>query len=263
MDYSPAELTHIREGRGRFVGMASAYCLGVFNDNYFKQAALILSVVAGLQELQGVATVLFALPFILFSAYAGWLTDHYPKRTVIISSKALELVAMMIGAVGIITLNWHLIIAMVFVMGLQSTIFNPALNGSIPELYPERYVPQANAVLKLVTSLSIVIGVSLAGLSLDQTWIPTAIPFGRWLLAGGVLVVAVVGFIASLSSIRAPAAGSKESFPWAGPFLSLVFLYRFRRDRQFFTAFLCCFYFYFASSLLLLILNTLGLNQLR
>ena len=34
----------IRRGRGKFACMAGAYTLGVFNDNFFKQAAMLLAV---------------------------------------------------------------------------------------------------------------------------------------------------------------------------------------------------------------------------
>ena len=132
--------SEIKEARGKFIAMAATYCLGVFNDNYFKQAAMLMAVSAGLSGLQGTATVLFALPFILFSSSAGWLADRFPKRGVVIATKALELAAMLIGAVGVIMTSWTCILAMVFLMGWQSTLFSPALNGAIPELYPAEYV---------------------------------------------------------------------------------------------------------------------------
>ncbi|EKD36313.1 MAG: Major facilitator superfamily MFS_1, partial [uncultured bacterium] len=89
-----SEMT-IQTVRGKFLAMAVTYCLGVFNDNYFKQAAMLMAVSAGLSGLQGTATVLFALPFVLFSAWAGWLADRFPKRGVVIWAKALELAAML------------------------------------------------------------------------------------------------------------------------------------------------------------------------
>ncbi|MGL1933360.1 MAG: MFS transporter, partial [Desulfotalea sp.] len=137
----------IRTARGKFIAMASAYCLGVFNDNYFKQAAMLLAVSAGLSNLQGTATILFSLPFIIFASYAGWVADRFAKKRVVIAAKGLECVAMLIGAAGLIFGSWPCILAMLFLMGLQSTFFNPALNGSIPELYPEAYVAKANGVL--------------------------------------------------------------------------------------------------------------------
>lgn len=63
-----------------FGAMATTYCLGVFNDNFFKQAAMLLAVAAGLNHLQGWAAILFALPFILFAAQGGWCADRFPKK---------------------------------------------------------------------------------------------------------------------------------------------------------------------------------------
>ena len=51
-----------------------SYTLGTFNDNFFKQAVLLLAVSMHLPSLQSWGTVLFSLPFVLFSAWAGWLT---------------------------------------------------------------------------------------------------------------------------------------------------------------------------------------------
>ncbi len=67
-----------------FIAMAMAYALGVFNDNFFKQAALLLAITTGLAHLQGTATIAFALPFILCSAYAGWLADRFSKKTILV-----------------------------------------------------------------------------------------------------------------------------------------------------------------------------------
>ena len=77
MKYDEATLSAIRKGRAKFIAMAVTYFLGVFNDNFFKQAALLLAIAAGLSKLQGDATLYFSLPFVLFSAYAGWLADRF------------------------------------------------------------------------------------------------------------------------------------------------------------------------------------------
>ena len=71
--------------------------LGAFNDNLFKIVVsmlavhLVASARAG-RELSIVSAV-FILPFLLFSGYAGQLADIYSKRTVLVVSKSLEVVA--------------------------------------------------------------------------------------------------------------------------------------------------------------------------
>jgi MFS family permease len=254
----------IRQARSRFIAMAVTYFLGVFNDNFFKQAVLLLAVAAGMSGLQGRATELFSLPFILFSAWGGWLADRFTKKRVVIGVKFLELVAMLIGAYGILTLNWTCVLAMVFLMGLQSTLFGPALNGSIPELYPAEYVTTANSVLKLVTTVAILLGMALAGFALDLqlVWIKTEVPFGSLVVAGSVVLTGVLGVVASFGVYSRPATGGKIPFPWTGPLHSIRELHALRKDPLLLLAVCCDCFFYFISLLAVLVINTLGLQQL-
>src|SRR5512133_1087842 len=130
----------IRKARGKFLAMAVTYSLGAFNDSFFKQAACLLALAGGIGYLQSVVGMVFTLPFIFLAAPAGWLADRFPKRRIVIAAKCLEVTAMLCGAAGICLRNWWLILVMVATMGVHSTIFGPALNGSIPELYPADYV---------------------------------------------------------------------------------------------------------------------------
>ena len=263
MRINSQEKLEIQVARSRFLAMAATYFLGVFNDNFFKQAALLLAVIAGLSGLQGTATMLFSLPFILFSAYGGWFADRFPKRQVIIWVKFLEGAAMLVGAYGIITLSWNWILAMVFLMGIQSTFFGPALNGSIPELYPSWYVTKANALLKLVTTTAILLGMAVAGIALDQHWFATDIPFGRLLVAVTVLSVALGGIIAAFGIKRIESTKGHRPFPWAGPIVSLQESIKFRHDPPLLLAVIGNVYFYFLSLIAVMLINTMGLGELK
>lgn len=252
----------VKEARSKFIAMASTYCLGVFNDNYFKQAALLLAVTSGMAHLQGTATVLFSLPFILCSSYAGWVADRFAKKNVVVASKGLECTAMLIGAAGIMFSNWPCILAMVFLMGLQSTFFSPALNGSIPELYPASYVARANGILKLVTTLSILAGIALAGITLDATWFENYQLTGVSMVAIFVVLTAFLGFFISFGAYSKPATGVVKPFPKFGPISSLKDVYEICRDRQLLIAIFADTYFYFIASVAVLAINVLGLQQL-
>ncbi len=249
-----------------FPAMAATYCLGSFNDNFFKQAALLLAVAAGLQQLQGWAATLYALPFVLFSAHGGWCADCFVKRTVIIASKGLEVVAMLCGAVGLFTGSWPLILAMIFLMGLQSAFFGPSLNGSIPELYSGQKVARVNALLRLTTTLSILAGIATAGFCLDAG-VYTSFG-GPGLVAICATLVSVIGLITSFfipsfrNSARYSAAPHDKAFPWLGPLHSLRYLVDICRDRELCTAILADAWFYFFASIAVLVINALGGQQL-
>jgi acyl-CoA synthetase (AMP-forming)/AMP-acid ligase II/1-acyl-sn-glycerol-3-phosphate acyltransferase/acyl carrier protein len=254
----------IQTSQTSLLAMAASYCLGVFNDNYFKQAGMLLAVAAGMNQLQGWAAMLFALPFILFSAHGGWCADRFPKKRVVVLAKALEVVAMLIGAAGLLTGSWPCILSMVFLMGLQSTFFSPALNGSVPEIYPVTSVPRINAILKLATTLAILAGVAVAGISLDQKGINYGeVPFGVLVVAVVAVAVAIAGFIASLSLASRPAVcnGNIKPIPWFGPYHSLKDLMDICRDRQLFLAICADTYFYFIASIVVLVINALGIQQ--
>src|SRR5438045_1164178 len=93
-----------------FWGMTATQFLGAFNDNLFKQLVLLLAVgtattvvVSGVAspaereaarsgpDLQSLAMFCFALPFLLFSGIAGYLSERFSKRTVIVACKVAEI----------------------------------------------------------------------------------------------------------------------------------------------------------------------------
>ena len=248
----------------KLLPMAATYCFGVFNDNYFKQAAMLIAVTLGVAHLQGTATLLFALPFVLFSAVAGWTADHYIKKRVIVLSKALECLAMVIGAAGLLLGNWYCLLAMIFIMGLQSTFFSPALNGSIPEVYSPAEIPRVNGIIKLLTTLAVLVGVACAGLSLDVD-----LPFGSPAFGSGVYLVSAIilltslgGLLTSLYTEKKPSSESRSKFPLLGPLDSIKDTILICRDPQLLLAFVADVCFYFMASLIVLSLNALGIQVL-
>ena len=256
------ETLQIRKARRKFAAMACTYFLGVFNDNFYKQAALVLAVAGGRASFQGYALDFFTLPFILFAAPAGWLADRFPKRSVVIGVKWTELAAMLFGAVGICLGNWWLIFAMLTTMGMQATVFSPALNGSIPELYPANYVTRANGILRMIITAAILMGVALAGIALDRTgtglW---GVDRGRLFVACMVLGVALCGVGASYGVARRPAADPSARFPWDGPWHTLRQLAATRQDPLLAVTIGADTFIWLAGSIEILLINPLGIQQ--
>jgi len=254
----------IRAARGKFAAMAATYALGVFNDNFFKQAVLLLAVAAGDVQMQGWVLVIFTLPFIVLAAPAGWLADRFAKRRIVIGSKGLELLAMLSGAVGICTGEWWRIFTMLAIMATQSTLFSPALNGSIPELYPAEFVTTANAFLRLFVTVSILAGVAAAGLALDRSGLGWwGLELGRLTVGGVVVAVAALGLILSFGVPSRPAADPAARFPWRGPLDTLRKLWSIRRDPLLALTIGASTFIWTLGSLQVLLINPLGLQQFR
>ncbi|MBU4367159.1 MAG: MFS transporter [Kiritimatiellae bacterium] len=254
----------IIRARGKFVAMVATFFLGVFNDNFYRQVVLLLAVGAGWPDMQGYALAIYSLPFILFAAPAGWLADHFPKRTVMIGAKWLELIVMLVGAVGICTGNWCLIFTMLGLMAAQSALFSPALNGSIPELYPAGYVPKANATMRIFVTLAILIGTAAAGFALDHTGIGWfGLECGRLIVAAIVMAVSIAGLLVCFGVVRRPAAAPQAKFPWTGPADTIRQLLAIRADPLLAITVGASVFFWSIGSLQILLINPLGLLQFQ
>ncbi len=259
-----AEEVQIHQARGKFAAMAGAYCLETFNDNFFKQAVMLLVLAAGRESIQGVVGIVFTVPFLLFAAPAGWLADRCAKRFVVIGCKGLEVVAALVGLLGIVMGNLWLMIAMVGLMGAQSAFFSPALNGSIPELYPESYVTKANALLRMLVTIGILLGISLSGFILDVPGAPLLGTTRGPALVGLVSVgVTLVGFLVSLGCQSRPAADPGRPFPWSGPLDTARELVEVWKDRQLGRILLADVFIWSVGVFQLLVINSLGKLQFR
>ena len=189
------EFTLLKERR--FLPFFITQFLGAFNDNVFKNALIILIAFqatdpARANTLVNLSAGLFVLPFFLFSATAGQLADKYEKSHLMRWIKLLEIVIMLGAAVGFILGEMSVLIGLLFLMGWQSTLFGPVKYSILPQhLRPDELVG-GNGWVEMGTFLAILIGTLLGGVLI-------AIPDrGPWLVAGAVVLLAVLGFLSSL-----------------------------------------------------------------
>lgn len=258
---------------GRIALMGACYALGTFADNFYKQAAVLLAAAAALTDMESLATVLFSLPFVLFSAWAGWLADRVPKKRLIIAAKTLELAAMLAGACFLATVNWTGMLAVMFLMAAQSTLFSPAINGAIPEYFPPDKVPGVNAAIKAASTLAILAGMALAGFFLDlrPQFLEGALPPpispedpgapGRAAAGLFLLGISTAGIVTALFLGRSPAPRREDRapFPLAGPLDSLRHALACRKDAALFLALLADAWFYGVSVIAVISVANLAL----
>ena len=198
----------------RFLPFFVTQFLGAFNDNVFKNALIILIAfqAAGADPsrsnlLINLSAGLFVLPFFLFSATAGQLSDKYEKSRYIRWVKLLEIAIMSAAAVGFYLGNVYWLIALLFLMGFQSTLFGPAKYSILPQhLKPEELVG-GNAWIETATNLAILLGTILGGILI-------ALPQGPHWVASVVVGLAVVGYLSSWAIPPAPPAASDLRINW-------------------------------------------------
>jgi acyl-[acyl-carrier-protein]-phospholipid O-acyltransferase/long-chain-fatty-acid--[acyl-carrier-protein] ligase len=247
--------------RFKFAAMVGVYFAGTLNDNFCRQCVMMLAVAHGLAYLQGYITVLFTLPFVLFAAYAGFLSDRFSKRSVAIAVKFVSLLAYILGAIGLYLMSWPIILLTVFILGIQATVFSPAINGTIPELYPPDYVVTANGIIVAAANIAILLGIAGAGVVLDMQGTLAGIPLGIGLAAAAGLGFAGITLIIALLVPKFPAASPKAAFPVQGPWESVKTLARTANDRLLMISIIAKAFFWFAGSLQILIIIPLGLTQ--
>ena len=178
--------------------------LGAFNDNIFKNALAALLVfksseLAGLNTNQVVnlSAMLFILPFFLFSALFGQFADKYEKSIQIQLIKLFEVVIMVLATLGFWLNSVWLLLLVLFLLGLQSTIFGPIKYGILPQILSKEELVGGNALIEMGTFVAILAGTiagpQLAGIEVGWPyWVSIAC-----------LLVALAGY---LYSRRIPAA---------------------------------------------------------
>ena len=223
--------------------------LGALNDNLFKVIVSFLAMEA-LGAVEGVtlAGAVFIVPFLLFSGYAGHLADRYDKRTVLVWTKALEIVAMGLAVPALLSGHIPSLLVVLFLMAAQSTLFSPAKYGILPELLPETELSRANGLLEMTTFVAIVLGSAIGG-PLFAAFRSTPLILGAILLT-----LAVIGTLLSLRipSLR-PAAPTRRlrALPWTE---ILVGLRTLRADRTLWMTAIGAAFFWFLGALLQLAL---------
>mgnify|MGYP000045610998 CR=1 FL=1 len=107
---------------------------------------------------------LFILPFILFSPFAGYLADRFPKSLLLQATKVAELLILAAGSYFLVHEQQLGLLLCLFLLGCHSALFSPAKYGLLPELLPEEELSRANGLLELWTFLPIILGTILGGL---------------------------------------------------------------------------------------------------
>ena len=127
---------------------------------------------AVIDDLDGSATslglVLMAgwIPQVLFVLVGGVVADRLPRHLVLVGSNTLSGLAQAFAAVVLLTGSaelWHLAVAQV-VRGTATSFFFPASTGLVPQTVPAQFLQQANALLRITTNSSFVVGSAAGGL---------------------------------------------------------------------------------------------------
>ena len=201
-------------GQRRFAPFFWTQFAGAGNDNLFKFAFTVmvtyqLSVswlppaMAGL-----VIGALFTLPYLLFSATSGQLTDKWDKTRMFRLVKNLEIVIMLIAAWGFVEAHVPVLLLCIFLMGLHSTLFGPVKFAYLPQVLNERELTGGNGMVEMGTFVAILLGQMAGGLLI-------AIPeVGHLQVAVACVALALIGRLCAQFIPHAPATDPDLVINW-------------------------------------------------
>ncbi|MGH8104827.1 MAG: MFS transporter [Arenimonas sp.] len=197
----------------RFAPFFWTQALGAFNDNVFKNAliAMVTFVLVSLSKEQGstfiqLSSALFILPFFLFSATSGQLSERFDKAKLAQAVKWMEIAIMLIASVGFIYKNIPLLMVCVFGMGLHSTLFGPLKYSLLPQVLRPEELTGGNGLVEMGTFVAILVGTILG------SFLITIPETGAYWVAGATILIAVTGLLTSRKMPTAP--GTTDSINW-------------------------------------------------
>lgn len=209
---------------------------GAFNDNLYRFLIVFymtaLYGTAGAEgdpftkKITALATILFAVPYLLFPGIAGALSDRFSKRSVTIWTKVWEVFVMVFAIGAFYAGSSWLIFLLLYLMFMQSAFFSPSKYGIVPELLPEHRLSWGNGILAMTTFVAIIAGQVIAGLLWEAVEAET---MTIAIASCSLVLFSVLGLLTSFGVTRVPAAAPGRRIPvnpWAGMGKYFGVLYR-------------------------------------
>lgn len=105
---------------------------------------------------------------IVITPFVGLLVDRLPKKPILVVTDLLR--GVILGLVPWLlpsdALTVDLLYVLVFLYGLASAVFTPALSASIPFLVSAQQFTAGNAILQSTTSIGIILGPAMSGIGI-------------------------------------------------------------------------------------------------
>ena len=197
----------------RLAPLFVAQFFGAFNDKLFQAALSVLFVYGGLMAAEradfavNAAAGLFILPFFLFSATAGQLADRHEKSRLIRRIKLFEILIAVLAGLSLYLQSVSAMLAVLFLLGLQSTFFGPLKFSILPQHLRETELVGGNAMVEMGTFVAILLGTILGTVIAGAQ----AVSLGLFAL---VVAVALAGYLASRRIPEAPANDPTQPVHW-------------------------------------------------
>ncbi len=222
-----------------FLPLFVLFQAGTFNDNLLKNALIALVTFGSMvffsesipeKAVVPIAALLFTLPFLVLCTIAGQIADKVDRSLVLKWVKRAEVAIMVFAAIGLLAYDpapgnknlFSVIIlsAALVLMGAQSAFFSPTKNAVLPQWLDDTELVPANGVMSGFQFFTILLGM-VVGLALANKAMPDTFLTGPRIIAGLLLVFAVIGWFAAERLPQAPAPRGDLKIDW-NPITSII-----------------------------------------
>ncbi|MDR2761838.1 MAG: MFS transporter [Planctomycetaceae bacterium] len=234
--------SHSLFNRG-FIALLITQFTVAFNDNAFRWLLVpIGKCYADNDIIRVLGGVFLLIPFLIWTSIAGYVTDRFSRRRIMIWCKIVEFI-LLLAAIFIIafgpSVDNHRVVSsfppkiifllvILFLIGSQSAFFSPSKYSVIPDIVPETKLSAANGFVAMLTMLACVLGQVVGGYvyfwttnfyeetidnvtNIQVTGIPGA--ENIWITAIVLLGIALIGLVASLFIPKLKAVAPDSKFP--------------------------------------------------
>jgi acyl-[acyl-carrier-protein]-phospholipid O-acyltransferase / long-chain-fatty-acid--[acyl-carrier-protein] ligase len=175
----------------RFLPLFTTQFLSAFNDNAYRFAlSIMLLTTLGKDQggvLNTISAALFILPYFLFSAFAGQLSDKFDKAFMARRIKLIEIgiVALSVFAIysGAVPLQQFC----VFLAGTQSAFFGPIKYSILPQHLHKDELLGGNGLVEMGTFVSVLLGTIFGTIAINAAG-------GKELVAITMIAIALISY---------------------------------------------------------------------
>lgn len=218
-----------------------------FNDNFVKITLIGLALIVAQgtaigDRIEHIMSALIPIPFILLAPIAGYFSDRFSKRQVILLCVVAQIAIFIFIAASVWFRSIPMAVFGFFLLAVQSTMFSPAKQGILKELVGSERLGFANGFLQMLTMVGILAGMWLGGewfdhlfegyneetgTSPDNAWRAAMIPILA--IGGGALVPLAMSFAVEPTPNHPNTKFRKEI--WWSHFVELGYLFSHRPIR--------------------------------
>jgi acyl-[acyl-carrier-protein]-phospholipid O-acyltransferase/long-chain-fatty-acid--[acyl-carrier-protein] ligase len=199
----------------RFLPLFITQFIGAFCDNVFKNAFVLLTTF-GLARAHGwnpntavyLIGGLFILPFVLVSGWAGYVSDIWPRHTLVRALKTFEVFVMLGAALALYFDSFYGMWAIIVALGFISAMFGPLKYGLLPVYLRTEELVSGNAWFEAGSFVAIVAGTLVGARA-------AAGDTGRREVEILLVALGVIGGISTYLMPPAPAAAVPTYSPWS------------------------------------------------